>query len=278
VSISLLLLTVALSTPLILAAMGGYTSERSGVINIGLEGMMLISAGVTALVTLAAGAWAGVAAGVLAATVLSLLHWLATQKYAVDHVISGMAINALALGGSNFLVGRFGDPGAGTLTGLPLPWYYAVAFVLPFGLWAYTRRTRAGLRMVAVGADPTKARLMGLRPQMIRLGALLATGVFTGLAGAVIVTDARVFTDNMTAGRGFIALAALILGGWRPVPALLACIMFGFFSALRLQLQGTDFLPMVPSEAWAALPYVVTVVALAGFLGKARTPAGLGKP
>ncbi len=128
--------------------------------------------------------------------------------------------------------------------------------------------------MVAVGADPDKARLMGLRPGRIRLIALLATGVFTGLAGALLVSDAAIYTNNITAGRGYIALAALIVGGWRPLPAFAVCLALGFFSSLQLRFQGS----YIPSQAWAALPYVLTIVALAGFLGKNRTPAGLGKP
>lgn len=277
--LSLIYLTIALSTPLILAAMGGFTSERSGVINIGLEGMMLMSCCVTALVSATHGPYVGALAGVLSAIVMSLLHWLITQYYRVDHVISGMAVNAIAAGGTNFLFGKFADPSASTVPGLPTVWFKVAAFALPFLLWLYVRRFRGGLRLMAVGSDPDKARLMGVRPVLVRFAALTATGVFTGLGGAMLVADTGVFTDNMTAGRGYIALAALILGGWRPAPAFLACVAFGFFSALRLQLQGTRLAGAeIPTEVWAALPYLVTVVALAGFLGRSRTPAGLGKP
>ena len=276
----LLLLTLALSAPLILAAMGGFTSERGGVINIGLEGMMLMAACVDALVAPKYGPFLALSAGLLAATVLSLVHWLATQIYKIDHVISGMAINAVALGGTNFLYLKFRDPDfKGNVPNLPAWIFYLASLVIPVLIWLYVRQTRFGLRLMAVGSDPDKARLMGVQPIKIRFAGLVATGVLTGLAGVELVAYTGVFSDNMTAGRGYIALAALILGGWRPVPALLSCIAFGFFSALQVQLQGTKiFSVQLPSEMWAALPYIVTIVALAGFIGKNRTPMGLGKP
>jgi simple sugar transport system permease protein len=156
--------------------------------------------------------------------------------------------------------------------------YEGFALVLPFAIWLYVRKTRGGLWLLAVGSDPDKARLVGISPLRVRAFGLLATGVFTGLGGAALLSYTGVFTDNMTAGKGYIALAALVLSGWRPLPALLACVGFGFFSALQLELEGNPHLPAIPNEAWAALPYVVTVIALAGFLGRNRTPAGLGKP
>jgi ABC-type uncharacterized transport system permease subunit len=153
-----------------------------------------------------------------------------------------------------------------------------LALVLPALLYGYLRMSRAGLRLLAVGSDPEKARLMGVRPLRVRLIALVATGMFTGLAGAFIVSNVGRFTNDMTAGRGYIALAALILGGWRPLPTLIACIGFALFEAVQLQLQGTELMgAKIPSEAWQALPYLVTVIALAGFLGKSRAPQGLGK-
>jgi simple sugar transport system permease protein len=266
-------LTIALAAPLILAAMGGYTSERSGVINISLEGLMLMSAAITAICSVAFGPILGPLLGVLSAIILSLVHWLATQVYNIDHVVSGMAINLLSLGGTNYLWAEYGEQ-RGTMPDL-LDWaYYAMALAFPFCLWWYTKRTRGGLRLVAIGADPEKARLVGLRPVMIRFWALTATGVFVGLGGASLVAYTGIFTDNMTAGRGYIALAALILGGWRPLPTLGVCLGLGFLSSLQLFFQGGS----IPSQAWAALPYLATIVALAGLLGKNRTPAGLGRP
>lgn len=272
--------TVALSAPLMLAAMGGLTSERSGVMNIALEGFMLTAACVTSLVGVASGsAWIGLAAGIGAAVLLSLLHGVLTQTYKIDHIVSGMAINALAFGGTNFLDKRFSDVGrTGEIPGLPMMVYTMVAFAFPVFVALYIRWTRGGLRLMAVGNDPDKSRQMGIEPLTVRFSALVWTGVFCGIAGAMIVTDAGRFSDGMTAGRGFIALAALIIGGWRPVAAAIACLVFGGFSALQLQLQGTHmFGADIPSQLWNAVPYLVTIIALAGFLGKNRAPAGLGK-
>jgi simple sugar transport system permease protein len=190
-----------------------------------------------------------------------------------------MALNAIAAGGTNFMHLKFTDEAhKGSVPNLPTWVFYILAFLVPVLLWLYVRQTRGGLRLLAVGSDPDKARLMGVQPMRVRFFGLLATGILTGIAGVELVAYTGVFTDNMTAGRGYIALAALILGGWRPLPALGACLAFGFFSALQVQLQGATLLSVkIPAEMWAALPYLVTIVALAGFLGKNRTPAGLGK-
>lgn len=276
----MLSITLAMAAPLILAAMGGYTSERSGIVNIALEGKMLTAACTAALVSARFGAVAGLFAALLAAILLSLLHYVATQKLSMDHVVSGMAVNAISLGGTNFANNKFANmDSTGMTPHLPAAFYYAIALLSPIGLWAYSKYVRGGLWLLSVGNDPDKARLAGIAPLRVRFAALVATGVFTGLAGALIFTETGVFTDNMTAGKGYIALAALVLSGWRPLPAMIAGIAFGFFSSLQLQVQGTHFFgASLPAEAWAALPYIVTIVALAGFLGRNRTPAGLGKP
>lgn len=277
--ISLLMGTIGLSAPLILAAMGGFTSERSGVINIALEGKMLTAACLAYVVTLMThNAWIALLAAIGSAIFMSLLHWLLTQRYHLDHIISGMAINALAAGATNYLNIRFSDPNVTELVKLPMQLFWVVAFVLPGLLFLWARYTRAGLRLFAVGNDPDKSRLVGVRPAAVRFWGLVATGVFTGLAGAMMFSNAGQFTEGMTAGRGFIALAALILGGWGPIPALLACVAFGFFQALQLQLQGTTIAgASIPAELFSSLPYVITIVALAGFLGRSEAPAGLGK-
>ena len=292
--LTILISTVTLSAPLILAALGGLASERSGVINLALEGKMLTSACVTALAAVALNnAFLGAVCGIGAAILMSLLHWLLTQKFSLDHIISGMAINALALGGTNFLDRAFTDHSrSGGIPILPTAMldlgdvgkfqvsaYLVLAFIAPLLTYWYLKCTRAGLRLFAVGGDPDKSRLMGVRPLRVRLWALVATGIFTGLGGALVISNVGRFTNDMTAGRGYIALAALILGGWRPLPALAACVAFALFEAIQIQLQGTDlFGANIPSEAWQALPYLVTVIALAGLLGKSRAPQGLGKP
>jgi ABC-type uncharacterized transport system permease subunit len=277
---TLLLSTVALSSKLLLAAMGGFMSERSGVINIALEGKMLSSACVTAIVGGATrNAAFGLLAGVASAILLSWLHWMLTQPFRMDQIVSGMAINAVAFGATNYLDKRFANPQAeAPPPTLPLGLYYALAFALPIVLALTAKRTRYGLRLLAVGNDPEKARQAGVSPAAIRLQALTFTGVLTGLSGALIFTNAKWFTDGMTAGSGFIALAALIIGGWRPIPAAIACVVFGFFDALQYQVQGTGFLgARLPPEFWSSLPFLATLVAMAGLLGRSRAPAGLGK-
>lgn len=273
--------TLTLSMPLVLAAMGGLTSERSGIINIGLEGKMLGGAATFAIVaTRTESGLIGLAAGIGAAIMLSLLHWLMTQTYRIDHIISGMAINAIALGASNFLDRKFLDPDhSGAVPSIAPAFYYATAFSIPVLLAIYLMRSRGGLRLLAVGEDPDKSRQMGVSPVRVRFLALVATGVFCGLAGALVVSQATRFVDGMTAGRGYIALAALILGGWRPIPAAIACLAFGMFQALQIQLQGTELAgARIPPEVWQSLPYLVTVIALAGFMGRrSRAPSGLGK-
>ncbi len=278
--VQLLANTVVLSAPLVLAALGGLLSERSGVINIALEGVMLTAACITAIVGVASGsAIIGLAAGIGAGVLMSLLHALFTQAFSIDHIVSGMAINALAIGGTNFLAKSLSEFSHEKVPVYPNWTYYTFALAATVWIGFYLKRTRGGLHLLAVGNDPDKSRQMGLDPIKVRYLALVGTGVLAGLAGVLILSNSKTFTDQMTAGRGFIALAALILGGWRPWPALGACLLFGSFSALQLQMQGTRFLGAdIPYDAWKALPYVVTIVALAGFLGRNRAPSGLGKP
>lgn len=277
---TLIMGTLVLSAPLILAAMGGLASERSGIINIALEGKMLIAAVAVWLVSVGThNALLGLGAGILAASILSLLHWLLTQKFAIDHIVSGMAVNAIAFGGSNFLDKKFTNPSQVDFPRLPLAAYWVFGLLLPVLVWLYLKKTRGGLRLLAVGNDPDKARQMGVSPGSIRFVSLLATGLFCGIAGSLIVSNAGSFNDGMTAGRGFIALAALIIGGWRPLPALAACIFFGMLQQLQIQLQNVPIAGVeIPGWVWLSLPYAATIIVLAGFLGKDRTPAGLGKP
>ncbi|MBS1728980.1 MAG: ABC transporter permease [Armatimonadetes bacterium] len=277
--VDFLLQTVTMSAPLILMAMAGYMSERSGVINIGLEGKMLTACFVCAAFAPRFGAIGGVALAIVAGIIISLLHWTLTQVYRIDHIISGMAINLLASGGTAFLVGSgIGKDILSDAQRLPLPLYYGLAIVSPIVLYAVANRTRFGLRHKSVGSDPDKARLLGINPQTVRFGALICTGIFSGIAGSLLVTETSAFTKDMTSGRGYIALAALILGGWRPIPAALSCLLFGFATAVQIQMSGKPLFGMeIPSEIWKMLPYIVTLLALAGLLGRNRTPAGLGK-
>lgn len=272
--------TIILSAPLILAALGGLCSERSGVINIGLEGTMLSAACAGALVSQASGnAILGLIAGIITAISVSLLHAIFTQAYRIDHIVSGMGLNALAAGATSLITKTRPDLASQQMEVLPIAAYYVLAWTAVVGIWWYIKSTRGGLRLLAVGNDPDKSRQMGVNPVQVRYLALVWTGIFCGLAGVIIATNAGSYSENMTAGRGYIALAALILGGWRAPQAFAACIAFGFFQALQLNLQGTTALGIdLPVEFWQSLPYLVTILALAGFLGKGKAPSGLGKP
>ncbi len=277
VVVTLLLSTLAYSSPLILGALAGLFSERSGVVNIGLEGKMLAAACATAFVGQAsANPLIGLVAGIVTATIFSILHWVLTQVYKIDHIISGMGINAIALGGTSLIAKTYLDISEKEMPTFPVAIYYIAAWVAAVTVWYLLKTTRPGLRLFAVGNNPDKSRQMGLKPLVIRFQALLATGLLTGLAGALIATNAGKFSEDMTSGRGYIALAALILGGWKPWPTLAAAVAFGFFGSLQLILQGQN--SSIPGQFWQALPYLITLVALAGMVGKNRAPAGLGQP
>ncbi len=272
--------TATLSAPLVLAALGGLLSERSGVVNIGLEGFMLVSACACALIGAATGnAFVGMLAGLTAAVILCALHGVLTQALSIDHIVSGMAINVFAVGATNFSSKAFSSLASQKSPTLIVQVYWILAVVTVLLVSWMFARTRFGLRLKAAGSDAQSSRLAGVPVTRVRILALLGTGICTGLSGALILSNAQSFSDGMTAGRGFIALAALILGGWQPWPTFGACVLFGAVSALQFQLQGTRlFGSEVPREAWTALPYLVTVIALGGFLGCRRAPAGLGKP
>ncbi len=260
-------------------AMAGYASERSGIINIGLEGKMLTACFACAAFAPQFGAYGGVGMAIVIGIAISLLHWALTQVYRIDHIISGMAINLLASGGTSFLeASGFAKTTLSDGQRLPLPLFYVVALISPILFYVIANKTRFGLRHKSVGSDPDKARLLGIDPQRIRFFALILTGVFSGLAGSLLVSETSTFTKDMTSGRGYIALAALILGGWRPVPAALSCLLFGLATAVQIKLSGKPLFGLeIPSEIWKMLPYIVTLLALAGLLGRNRTPAGLGK-
>ncbi len=267
--------SLVLAAPLALAATAGYLSERSGVVALDLEGKMLAACAALAFLAPRFGAWPALGLALGASILLSLLHWAATQLYRIDGIISGMVVNALAIGGTGYAARAIADVGgAGELPPLPRPLFYALAVLLPIAVALYVNATRGGLRLVAAGSDPEKARLVGVNPLAVRFWALVGAGVLAGLGGALLVVETGAFSDEMTAGRGYIALAALILGGWRPIPTLLACLVFGAASAAQIALKGVGG---VPSEIWSMLPYAATLVALAGAVSRRRTPQGLGK-
>jgi general nucleoside transport system permease protein len=273
--------TIRLSTPLILAALGGLYSERGGVINIALEGMMLAGAFTAAAVTVFTHSpWAGLLAAVIAGLVVAALHAVVTIKYRADQVVSGAAINILFLGVPALLSGALFESTGATPQlprdqTLPNTLVY-LAFIL-VAVTAYViHRTRFGLRLRAVGENPEAAMAAGVSVTRMRYAGVLISGALAALGGAYLsIGQSSLFTRNMTAGRGFIALAALIFGKWDPVGALLACLFFGFAEAVAIRMQGTVD---IPNQFIQMIPYILTMVVLAGWIGRATPPKALGTP
>jgi len=286
-TVSLIWSTVRLSTPLILAALGGLFSERSGVINIALEGMMLAGAFTGAAVTYATGSpWAGLLGAILAGVAIALLHAVATIRYRGDQVVVGTAINILMLGLPGFLSGAF-FLSSGSTPQLPIGQLIPVApIVMAFALvpttWYVLYHTPFGLRLRAVGENPAAADAAGIGVSAMRYSGVLASGALAAIGGAYLsIGQSSLFTRNMTSGRGFIALAALIFGKWRPVQTMLACLFFGFMEAVTIQMQGVVRLPSgetIPVHFIQMVPYVLTMVVLAGFIGHSQPPGALGRP
>jgi ABC-type uncharacterized transport system permease subunit len=273
--------TIRLSTPLILAALGGLYSERGGVINIALEGMMLAGAFTAAVVTFFTHSpWAGLLAAVIAGLVVAALHAVVTINYRADQVVSGAAINILFLGVPALLSGALFESTGATPQlprdqTLPNTLVY-LAFIL-VAVTAYViYRTRFGLRLRAVGENPEAAMAAGVSVTRMRYAGVLISGALAALGGAYLsIGQSSLFTRNMTAGRGFIALAALIFGKWDPVGVLLACLFFGFAEAVAIRMQGTVD---IPNQFIQMIPYVLTMVVLAGWIGRATPPKALGTP
>ena len=286
-TISLIWSTVRLSTPLILAALGGLFSERSGVINIALEGMMLGGAFTAAAMTYATGnPWLGLAAAVGAGLAIAAIHAVACIRYRADQVVVGTAINILMLGLPGFLSGAF-FLSSGSTPQLPIEQLIPRApIVMAFGLvpltWYVLYRTPFGLRLRAVGDNPEAADAAGVNVAMVRYSGVLLSGALAAIGGAYLsIGQSSLFTRNMTSGRGFIALAALIFGKWRPAQTLIACLFFGLTEAVTIQMQGVVKLPSgedIPVQFIQMVPYVLTIVVLAGFIGHSRPPGALGRP
>ncbi len=286
-SLSLFFSMIRLSTPLLLAALGGLFSERGGVINIALEGLMLAGAFTAAAVTHYAGnPWVGLLAGILAGTLIAAIHATACIRFRADQVVSGTAINILMLGVPAFLSGALflssGStpqiPRENLIPSTPI----VIAFALVPITWYVLNRTPFGLRLRAVGENPEAADAAGVNVNRMKYSAVLLSGALAGLGGAYLsIGQSSLFTRNMTAGRGFIALAALIFGKWRPVQTMLACLLFGFTEALTIQMQGVFKLPSgeeIPVQFIQIVPYVLTIIVLAGFIGHSRAPRALGLP
>ncbi len=274
---------VRLATPLLFAALGGVLSERSGVVNIALEGKLLIGAFAAAVVAHATGSpWLGVLAAAAAGTLLGTVHALGGVVLRGDQIVVGVAINLLAVGLTQFLMSLLygssantppfrGLSAGGLLNFSPLVWGALIA--VP-AVHLLLRGTPFGLRVLASGEHPEAAESLGVNPLRVRIGAVLLAGALAGIGGAYLALETSQFVKNMSAGRGFIALAAVIFGKWRPGGAAAACLFFGLAEAVQIRLQGLG----VPTQFVQMIPYVLTMVALAGFVGRSRPPASLGVP
>ncbi len=286
INISLIFSTIRLATPLLLAALGGLFSERAGIINIALEGLMLAGAFTAAAVTYYTGSpWVGLLGGIGAGMLVAAIHAVACIRFKADQVVSGTAINILMLGIPAFVSGALFASTGSTPT-VPkeqlIPWTPIVLGFLVFVplTWYVLYRTPFGLRLRAVGENPEAADAAGISVNRIRYTAVLISGALAGIGGAYLsIGQSSLFTRNMTSGRGFIALAALIFGKWRPVQTMLACLLFGLTEAIAIQLQGFKISgEEIPNQFIQMIPYLLTIIVLAGFIGRSRAPRALGIP
>jgi simple sugar transport system permease protein len=311
--VSILQSTIRTSVPLILTALAGLYSERSGVVDIGLEGKLLAAAFCGASGAAVTGsATLGIAAAIVAAVFFSAVHGYASISQRGDQIVSGTAINFIALG-ATVIIGQawFGMAGrtpslgvgakletvqlpfaaelasvpvigpiySGLLSGHFLLTYFAYAMIPT--TWWILYRTRFGLRLRAVGENPAAVDTAGISVVKLRYMAVLLGGVFVGLAGAYLsMAQTNGFTKGMSAGKGFIALAALVFANWKPKNILFTCLLFGFLDALSIAMQGKQIplIGSIPVQLWQALPYILTIVLLAGFIGKAIPPRASGAP
>ena len=299
ITVELAAASLRIATPLLLAALGGILSERAGTFAVAIEGMMLAGAFGAAIGTMSAGSTAiGLAAAILAGMLVALAVALATARFGTDQMVTGLAMNILVAGLTSYLLRAiFG--GRAPVIRLPVlqPWpvpflselpllgptlfnqppltYLAVLATVPLGI--FLLRSRPGLLVRAAGENPDAVFAAGSDPLRVRMLSILACGGFAGLGGAALVLQqVGSFTDGMTHGRGFIALAALIVGRWAPVPVAIACLVFGLVSALALRAQGWG-LP-VSSYVVQMMPYVLALAALAGIGRAVRMPAAMGEP
>ncbi|MGE0281113.1 MAG: ABC transporter permease [Rhizobiaceae bacterium] len=302
--------TIRLSTPLLLACLAGLYSERAGVFDIGLEGKMLAGAfaGAAAAAVLGSG-WLGLLVGILVSVCLALVHGFASITHRGNQIVSGVAINFIAAGSTIILGQAWFQQGGRTpalsadqrFEAIHLPFADAlrdvpligqiysqiisgqnlltyIAFLMVPVTWWVLYRTRFGLRLRAVGENPAAVDTAGVSVIWLRYRAVICTGVLCGLAGCYLsMAQGAGFVKDMAAGRGYIALAALIFAKWRPIPAMFACLLFGFLDAAAIRWQS-QLSQIVPVQLIQALPYILTVILLAGFIGKAIPPKAGGVP
>ncbi|MBU7046165.1 MAG: ABC transporter permease [Theionarchaea archaeon] len=300
--VSLLAATLRISPPIALASIGGAYSERSGVINIGLEGMILMGAFAGVAVTHFVGnPWAGVFAAIMAGGALGLLHAVLCIRFKANQVVSGVGINILSLGLTTLLLQViWGNRGAsdpvtglkpfslplikdipvvGDIIGNQNPLVYIMLVVVVFA-WLIMFRTPLGLKIRAVGEHPEAADTVGINVHKIQYLCVALSGMLSGLGGAYLSLGwLNLFSQNMSAGRGYIALAANIFGKWNPAGAFGASLLFSFTDALQIKLQGVQILPGVeiPIQFIQMIPYILTILVLASAVKRAVPPAAIGK-
>jgi simple sugar transport system permease protein len=283
-----------ISVPYTLAALGATCSERGGVVNIALEGILLVGAFASVVVTWWTGSpWLGVLGAVAAGVLVALLHAAVSVSLGADQIVSGIAINLLAVGATKFMLRVFFGSSSNSerIAGLP-EWRVPVLSSIPvigtvvsspllllsaalvLGGWILLTRTPFGLRLRAVGEHPEAAETLGVNVAATRYAGVLLSGALAALGGAWLAMEQHSFTDGMSGGRGFIALAAMIVGKWHPLGAAAACLLFGLAEALEINLQSLR----IPTQFVQMIPYVLTLVVLAGFIGRAVPPAADGIP
>ena len=285
--------TIRLATPLLFAALGGLFSERSGVINIALEGLLLAGAFTAAVVTYeTSNPYLGFVAAMASGAFVAAIFAVAVIHFEADQVVAGFAISMLMLGLPAVISGRLYDASGATNqidkayllpeVFIGLPWTSILAFALVPIAWYVLYKTPFGLRLRAVGENPAAADSAGVNVYKLRYTAVILSGVLAAAGGAYLsIGQGSFFTKGMSAGRGYIALAALILAKWRPVPVLFACLFFGFTEALTFVIPdiAKQFnIEEIPVQFVQAIPYVLTIIVLAGFIGLSRAPKALGTP
>ena len=288
-------------TIIYLTGLGGLFSERSGIVNIGLEGLMITGTVMGAWGAETWGPLEGLVIGALSGLLFSLVHALATITFRVDHIVSGVVINVVALGLARFLSQQFF--GSATQSGSGIPNFDAVdipllsslpaglgrafenmspvvpfAFALVFPVIFVLNRTRFGLRLRSAGENPEATRTVGVRVAPLRYAGVAISGMLAGLSGAFLAIEVNaLYQEGQTQGLGFIALAALILGNWSPTKLMIGSMLFGFAQAIPLRLGDAPVIGALPDQFVRMIPYVVTIIAIAGFVGRVQPPAAAGR-
>ncbi|MFB3896346.1 MAG: ABC transporter permease [bacterium] len=283
--------TMRISVPYILAALGGTFSERSGVVNIALEGILLNGAFCSVLMVYYTGnPWLGLIGGIIGGLILAFIHAIVCVKYKADQIVSGVALNLLAIGFTKFVLKIIfhSSSNSDRITGIPtweIPGLEQFPITNPFVLLTILiiglsqtilYFTPFGLRLRAVGEHPAAADSLGISVDRMRYAGVFISGILGGLGGAYLALDQHQFTDGMSSGRGYIALAAMIFGKWTPLGATGACLLFGFAESFQIALQNAGY--AIPTQFVQMIPYLLTMIALAGVVGRSVAPAADGKP